>query len=440
MSVMRLPELVVVVPHSGLVIPIEISPESLSEDIKERMENIDWYTDQLYDLRDILDNRHIVFPFCSLILEANRHPDRIEESVPVRDVFDKNIYGKGMEPSAEMRRALSGKYLLPFHRTIEESIIKGGEFLLEGHSTIPARGMGERQIDLMNYQHSEYDEGAVFFSPDIFIEKYAEELRKRLPDVDVTVNGSDYHRVYGHICSAHSVNSLKREGRRVPALIQETSHGLYIDRDGMVDIASINRLRRAFAESIFSAINHVQSLHRGSHMIDIHSLRQTYDFDCGTKALQTLMTYYGVMVREDALLKELGTDAMGTSIEKMRSVAEGYGFEVRAGQGWTLDDLKRYIDMGHPIIVSLQAWASDYLTMKEWKVNYEDGHYAIVIGYNDRVIFFEDPASFHRTWLKHNEFLARWHDRDMVSGETLERFAMVLLGRDPIGKLMEHME
>ena len=111
-----------------------------------------------------------------------------------------------------------------------------------------------------------------------------------------------------------------------------------------------------------------------------------------------------------------------------------------AGQKWTIEDIKKYIDEGHPILVSLQAWAEDYLTISEWRSNYDDGHYAIVVGYNDKVIFFADPSSFHRTWLKHSEFMARWHDKDLETGEKLEQFAMVLLGRDPVGRTDEHME
>ena len=35
---------------------------------------------------------------------------------------------------------------------------------------------------------------------------------------------------------------------------------------------------------------------------------QTYDFDCGAKALQIVMAYYGVEIRESKLIKELKTD------------------------------------------------------------------------------------------------------------------------------------
>ena len=47
-------------------------------------------------------------------------------------------------------------------------------------------------------------------------------------------------------------------------------------------------------------------------MIDLHIGRQTYDFDCGAKALQTVMAYYGVDVREDELMETLGTGTQGT--------------------------------------------------------------------------------------------------------------------------------
>ena len=43
-------------------------------------------------------------------------------------------------------------------------------------------------------------------------------------------------------------------------------------------------------------------------MINLRIGRQTFDFDCGPKALQMIMEYYGVEIREDILIKELGTD------------------------------------------------------------------------------------------------------------------------------------
>ena len=124
----------------------------------------------------------------------------------------------------------------------------------------------------------------------------------------------------------------------------------------------------------------------------------------------------------------------------MISVAESRGFRVEAGQNWTIGDLKCQVSEGNPVIVLLQAWANEYKSPKDWRNDYDDGHYAIVIGYSKDVIFFEDPYSFHRTWLKEKELLARWHDRDPDTQQTLECFGMVLLGKDATGKVLTHME
>jgi hypothetical protein len=239
-----------VVPHAGLVIPAEIEPSRLSEEFLALARNIDWFTDYLYDFRDLLGNDHLTFPYCSIILEANRDPAVIEDSVPLRDVFGRAIYREGKEPDGSARRSLSDRYIVPFHREIGDSIAAGASFLFEGHSTITARGVGDDQIDIMNYQRSLEDGRRVRFSPDIYVEIYAEELQKRLPEVYVTVNSSEYDGVYGSICAEHSVDSMVPVGGRAPAILQETNQRLYLDEDGIPDLVSLHILRVAFAESL----------------------------------------------------------------------------------------------------------------------------------------------------------------------------------------------
>ena len=175
-------------------------------------------------------------------------------------------------------------------------------------------------------------------------------------------------------------------------------------------------------------------------MINLHSGRQTFDYDCGPQALQSVMAYYGVEVRGDELIESLGTGEEGTHIASMVAVAQGHGFQVKAGSGWSLREVKRMVEAGYPVIVLLQAWADRYMTIEAWRNDYDDGHYAIVIGFEKGVILFEDPASFRRTWLREREFLARWHDRDGKTNETVERFGMVLMGKPPVLKMFEHMK
>jgi hypothetical protein len=241
-----------VVPHAGLVIPAEIDPSRLSEEFFGLARNIDWFADHLYDFRDVLNNDHLTFPYCSLILEANRDPAVIEDSVPLKDVFGRAIYREGDEPARSDRACLSDRYLVPFHRDIGDKIASGCCFLFEGHSTITARGVGDDQIDVMNYQRSRDGGDIVRFSPDIYVEIYAEELQKRLAGVRVTVNSSEYGGVYGSICADHSVDSMVGVGRRAPAILQETNQRLYLDEDGVPDLVRLNALRVAFAESLCS--------------------------------------------------------------------------------------------------------------------------------------------------------------------------------------------
>jgi len=432
-------DILVVIPHSGVKIPPEISLEDLSDEFLALTKNVDWYTQWLYDFRDILSNRQMVFPYCSILLEANRDPSVIDESVPLTDVHGRPVYRGGYEPSVSMRTAWSEKYLKPFHRGIEESISAGAVLLLDGHSTVTARGVADRQIELMNFQHTDRDEKPLQYSPDLIVNTYAEELRKRLPEILITVNASEYYRVHGHVCAAHSVNEMKRVGARVPAILQETNERLFKREDGTPDVVQINRLRRAFAQSLLQTLH---SLHESQRMsiIDLHIGRQVYDYDCGAQALQTLLQYYGEEIRGDALMRELGTSEDGTPPQAMIRVAERYGFKVKSGTHWSLNQVKQYVEAGTPVIVLLQAWADRYMTLDDWRKDWDNGHYAIIIGLNKDVLLFEDPASIRRAWLREREFLARWHDMDPKTGEKFEHFGMVLLGKNPAKLSPEHMD
>jgi len=175
-------------------------------------------------------------------------------------------------------------------------------------------------------------------------------------------------------------------------------------------------------------------------MIKIPGGIQTFNYDCGAKALQLVMAYYGVEVREDNLMKELGCNDNGTAIDNMVRVAKEKGFEVIANRGMGLENVKQYIENNNPVIVLVQAWAERYMTIDDWKNDWDDGHYAMVVGYQDRIIVFEDPSSFRKTWLTEEEFMARWHDADPISQQKLEQFGMVLLGKEPQNPSMEHMD
>ena len=175
-------------------------------------------------------------------------------------------------------------------------------------------------------------------------------------------------------------------------------------------------------------------------MIDLRIVRQSFDYDCGVKALQAVMEYYGVEMREDELLEELKTNEHGTNYADMITLAKKKGFRVFAEDGVSLEKLHGFIDDGRPVIVLVQAWADKYMSLEEWESDYENGHYVVVIGHENNIVIFEDPASPRRTWMTEDEFLARWHDKDPRTGKKLNNFAMVLLGKEPVVRAPEHMD
>lgn len=169
--------------------------------------------------------------------------------------------------------------------------------------------------------------------------------------------------------------------------------------------------------------------------------RQTFDYDCGAKALQLVLAYYGLDFREDVLIEELGTTEYGTLAKNMAEFSRGQGFEVIVEKGMILENLKKYIDERRPVIVLMQAWVDRYMTIRDWEAVNEHGHYVVVIGYKDGIMIFEDPSSFPRTWMTEEEFLSRWHYTDIRTKENMDRFAVVLTGKEPaVTSRLEHMD
>jgi len=91
--------------------------------------------------------------------------------------------------------------------------------------------------------------------------------------------------------------------------------------------------------------------------------------------------------------------------------ARRYGLEAEAQTDLTLADLERELARGSLVIVAVQAWADH--AVPDWRTNWEDGHYVVVVGLSNERVYVMDPSV--RTgyaYLTRSEFLARWHDYD----------------------------
>lgn len=152
--------------------------------------------------------------------------------------------------------------------------------------------------------------------------------------------------------------------------------------------------------------------------------RQTFDYDCGANALQSVLAYYGIDVRAETLIKKLKTSKTGTVPKNIERVARSYGLKAVL-QTMDVRKVKGCIRKGTPVIILLQAWASK---KKNYKNVWHDGHYVVAIGYDSKRLYFEDPSVIFRAYLTYKEFEDRWHD------ETSQGDRMVNIGIAVYGK------
>ena len=167
--------------------------------------------------------------------------------------------------------------------------------------------------------------------------------------------------------------------------------------------------------------------HRGRrHEMVYPFKRQIYSYDCGASCMETVLTYFGYDAREDHIMKIAGTDKNGTSSEGLIKVAKKFGLKYKARENMTISDLKKCISRKHPCITPIQAWGNT--AKKNWENGWQYGHYVIPIAYDDKNLYFEDPASHYRTFLSYDEMERRWHDKD-ITGNKLIHFGIMFYGK-----------
>jgi len=165
-------------------------------------------------------------------------------------------------------------------------------------------------------------------------------------------------------------------------------------------------------------------------------LRQAYQYDCGANALQSILIYYGFDIREGKIIKMAKTNKEGTKPEEILKVLKKFKLKAKLISPISLGDLKKFLDRGWPVIIALQAWVN---RAKDYSKDWSDGHYAVAVGYNNKKIYFEDPASINRTYLSYKELLERWHDCDCLN-KKYYNLGIVVQERRKINTKAEHMD
>lgn len=147
-------------------------------------------------------------------------------------------------------------------------------------------------------------------------------------------------------------------------------------------------------------------IREGAIKIQVPLKRQELKSSCGAGALRSVLHYFGINKTEEEIRQMVKTNEEGTKTQNIIRVARQLGLKTKAKYNMDEQDLKDWIDKQIPVIICFQAWGA-----KKYYKTKESGHYAVVIGYDDENVYFQDPsiddARGHLPW---KEFIKRWHD------------------------------
>jgi predicted double-glycine peptidase len=172
-------------------------------------------------------------------------------------------------------------------------------------------------------------------------------------------------------------------------------------------------------------------------LLPVPLISQARPWSCGAAALMAALVYFRVFDESESVLDaNLHVDPdTGTSVARIVDEARRFGLRAAARTGLTLDDLGRELSRGAVVIAAIQAWPTDKIA--DWRTDWEDGHYVVVVGISrDRVYLMDPSVRTGYAYLDRKEFLTRWHDYDVDGDRRIvwNRVGIVIQGDKPIGR------
>ncbi|MBM3246962.1 hypothetical protein FJZ17_00250 [Candidatus Pacearchaeota archaeon] len=129
--------------------------------------------------------------------------------------------------------------------------------------------------------------------------------------------------------------------------------------------------------------------------------KQKKEYTCGPASLKMVFKFLGKKYSENKLTKEARTSKKtGTSHGDLIKVVSKHGFFSYVQENSTLEQLKYFIDKKFPIIINYIEPCSN------------EGHYAVVVGYNKRGFSLNDPWNGKNFFISNSVLLRRWKDKE----------------------------
>lgn len=121
------------------------------------------------------------------------------------------------------------------------------------------------------------------------------------------------------------------------------------------------------------------------------------DYQCGPASLASVMNYWGVSITPEEIAKQIYSQSAGGTLNiDMVLYAQARGLESSHYKGG-LDDLRKKIDSGQPIIVLVDYGFSIV----------QANHFMVVIGYNEHGVVV-NSGRHEKKFISMDDFLKLW--------------------------------
>lgn len=174
-----------------------------------------------------------------------------------------------------------------------------------------------------------------------------------------------------------------------------------------------------------------------ANAIKIPLFRQATFYTCGVASLEACLYYWQVYdSTESVLAEECGTtEDKGTPPQNIVSVAQSYNLTSYMTENTTVSNLRTAVEDGWTVILDVQAW-TDLPEPVDWKNDWEDGHYVVLVALDEQNVYIMDPSTGARyAYIPLGEFEHRWHDYTTLSNGDLVEFnhlAIFIRGDNPL--------